>query len=182
MSSALSSHLTVTSPYHKRRILSVAQDIIFCATNGRVKPPKYLSLPVTVHHLTGSTQLVQLLNRFGHVISVSQLQRLETAIADEQLSRYSQLPSNIVANVPAVFCWDNNNDIVEETHTGAGTTHCTNGIVIQRLSHNVAMPLPKAPSKTSRKRTLRPSPVELDHYSAGRRKGPTPTEVYILRY
>ena len=59
--------------------------------NERVKPPKHLSLPVTVHHWTGSTQLVQLLNRFGHAISVSQLQRLETAIAQNQLSRNSQL-------------------------------------------------------------------------------------------
>ena len=119
----------VTSPYHTRHILSIAQDIIFCATNGS-KPPK--PLPVTVHHLTGSTLLVklQLLKCFGHGISILQHQRLQTAITDEQLARNSQFSSDIVTNVPAMFCWDNNN-IVEKTRTGAGTTHCINGIVIQ---------------------------------------------------
>ena len=39
------------------------------------------------------------------------------------------------------------------------------------------MPLPKSPSKPSRNCTLCPLPVELDHYTAGRRKGPTLTEL-----
>ena len=68
-----------------------------------------------------------------------------------------------------------------ETRTGAGTTHCTNEIVIQRSSRNcdVAVPLPKGPSKPTRERTLHPSPVELDHYNAGRRKDGTSTEIDI---
>ena len=41
------------------------------------------------------------------------------------------VPSNINPSMFATFCWDNN-DINEETLSGAGTTHCTNGIVIQR--------------------------------------------------
>ena len=38
---------------------------------------------------------------------------------------------NIQPNVPVVMCWDNT-DINEETLSGHGTTHCTNGIIIQR--------------------------------------------------
>ena len=70
---------------------------------------------------------------------------------------------------------------MEETRTGAGTTHCINEIVIQRSSRNcdVAVPLPKGPSKPTRERTLHPSPVELDHYNAGRRKGGTSTKIDI---
>ena len=41
------------------------------------------------------------------------------------------LPQTIKPNVFASFVWDNN-DICEETLTGAGTTHVTNGIIIQR--------------------------------------------------
>jgi hypothetical protein len=40
-------------------------------------------------------------------------------------------PPNIQPNVPIVLCWDNN-DINEETVRGHGTTHCTNGMIIQR--------------------------------------------------
>ena len=44
------------------RVLSIAQDIIHCASNSRVKFPKTISLAMTVRHLTGSKQLVVLLN------------------------------------------------------------------------------------------------------------------------
>lgn len=48
------------------RVLSIAQDIIHCASNSRVKFPKTISLAMTVRHLTGSKQLVVLLNRIDH--------------------------------------------------------------------------------------------------------------------
>ena len=42
----------------------------------------------------------------------------------------SYTPPNIQPSVPVVTCWDTN--INEETPSGHGTTHCTNGIIIQR--------------------------------------------------
>ena len=54
---------------------------------------------MAVHHLTGSTQVVNLLNRFGHSISVPELQRVETALAEkrsaEQENSQVTLPSVI---------------------------------------------------------------------------------------
>ena len=41
------------------------------------------------------------------------------------------VPSNISPLSFATFCWDNN-DVIAETLSGQGTTHCTNGIVVQR--------------------------------------------------
>ena len=41
------------------------------------------------------------------------------------------LPSNISQGIFSIFAFDNN-DLLEETLSGHGTTHCTNGIVIQR--------------------------------------------------
>ena len=50
-----------------RHVLSIAQDIIYCTTGGYVKTPKHvaLELPMAVRHLTGSTQLVTILNRIN---------------------------------------------------------------------------------------------------------------------
>ena len=45
------------------------------------------------------------------------------------------LPQTIKPNVFASFVWDNN-DICEETLTGSGATHVTNGIIIQHMVSN----------------------------------------------
>ena len=109
---------------------------------------------------------------FGHSISKSQLQRLETALAVQQLAKPTTLPSNIVPNVPAVFCWDNK-DILEETRTGSHTTHCTNGIVIQRLPDSAMFIHEEIqPSKTTRQRSVHPPTVDVDKFIGGKRVGP----------
>ncbi len=57
-------------------------------------------------------------------------------LAENQINKEQNgilLPSNIQPNVFSCFFWDNN-DILEETLSGKGTTHCTNGIVIQRMT------------------------------------------------
>ena len=125
--------VTVKSADDHRRILSIAQDILCCTRRGRVKSSKHVALPKAIYHLTRSTQLVSLLNGFGHAVSASQLLEIDTALAQHELDRSGEvvLPA-IDKNVSAVFCFDNF-DLCEETRTGANTTHCTNGIVIQRL-------------------------------------------------
>ena len=57
----------------ERRILSIAQDIVHCASNARVKLLKQTGLAMAVRHLTGSKQLVVLLNRMGHSSSYDEL-------------------------------------------------------------------------------------------------------------
>ena len=42
---------------------------------------------MTVKSLTGNAELVTLLNRFGHGLSYSQIEELETAIAEQQITR-----------------------------------------------------------------------------------------------
>ena len=119
-----------------RRILSLGQDLIFNATRGHIKTAKHVALPIALKHLNGSTQAVTILNRFGHCMSETQLREYETGMAQQQLELQYQgnafLPSNIHAGGYVSLCWDNN-DLLEETKTGTGTTHCTNGIVVQRL-------------------------------------------------
>ena len=49
-----------------RHVVMLGQDIIPAATNSQVKTPKHIGLAVTIHHLTGSKEVVTLLNRMGH--------------------------------------------------------------------------------------------------------------------
>jgi len=61
-----------------------------------------------------SSKLKQRLRRYR------QIEELETAIAEKQIERQKEgilLPSVCIPDVPAIFCWDNN-DLQEETLSG----------------------------------------------------------------
>ncbi|XP_062513276.1 uncharacterized protein LOC134189062 [Corticium candelabrum] len=124
-----------------RRVLSIAQDIIYTAHNGRVKTSRQVLLPTAIHHITRSAQVVSLLNRFGHGISMSQIKEMDNALAEKQLELAGTgnvpLPSNVDLLTSVVLATDNN-DIMEDTPTGSNTTHCTNSILIQRAVPTVA--------------------------------------------
>ena len=118
------------------KVLSMAQDLVYNTTHGRVRTAKHIALPMALHSLTGSAELVTILNRYGHGISYTQVEEIQTALAEKQLENQkinNFLPGNIQGNIFPIFCWDNN-DFSEETQSGKGTTHCTMGIVIQRSS------------------------------------------------
>ena len=92
-----------------------------------------MALSLTVKNLTGCKEVITLLNRYGQRISYNQVLQIETRLAEEQLETEVNgviLPRIIQPNVFSIFCWDNI-DILEETLSGQGTTHCTNGIVVQ---------------------------------------------------
>ena len=72
----------------KRFVSSCLQDICNAATNGQWLMPKHVLLAMTVHNLTGSAELITILNRFGHCQSYSRTLELETAMCksvNEQL-------------------------------------------------------------------------------------------------
>ena len=70
-----------------------------------------------------------------------------------------------------MFCWDNN-DINEETLSGHGTTHCINGIAIQRVVQSVQA-MPETNPINVRLRSLEPQPSHVEHYTAGKRQSPS---------
>ena len=75
---------------------------------------------------------------------------IETALAESHMEAQEHgviIPKVICANVFSTFCWDNI-DLLEETLSGRGTTHCTNGIVVQRQVAGCALP-PTVPQKKS---------------------------------
>ena len=81
------------------------------------------------------------------------------------------------------FAWDNN-DINEETLTGEGTTHCTNGIIVQHQVQSCALPPQLAqtiPSKQKghrRRATISP-PFVCEDFLASGCVGPQPLPVDV---
>ena len=82
--------------------------------------------------MTGSAEVITLVNRFGHY---SRVIELETAISKAIDERQGVIPSTISPNRNLVphLCWDNF-DLTEESPSGAGTTHTAHGIIIQEVS------------------------------------------------
>ena len=97
----------MVEPDLHRRVMAVRQDLIYSVSKGRVKTPKHVSLVMTIKNLTGSSQVVTILNRFGHTISYNELLELESALAQKQVKKKEKegvfLPSNILPNVFTTF-------------------------------------------------------------------------------
>ena len=129
--------------------------------------------------------MVTLLSRFGHGLSASQVQEVETEMAQQLLDKRTPstnsdvfVPSNIQPESFVQFCWDNNN-ILEETLTGTGTTHCTNGIAIQRKIHmpmaEPCLPPVQPTAAKSRHNWSIAVPTKVStEYVPGHRVGPRP--------
>ena len=83
-----STERVINLPNHVHRwILSLGKDLIHCDSRGRAKTAKHVLLPMTVKSFNGNAELVTLLHRFGHGLSYSQIEELETAIAEQQITR-----------------------------------------------------------------------------------------------
>lgn len=151
------------------RILSICQDIAYLASSGRRPTPKSLALGLTVRHLTGSSQLLNIISRFGHCISPSSAVGYETALAQYQLAATSEIPKGMVKKSPTVLVWDNI-DFGEETLSGKGTTHHTNEIMVQGRVQSTENPRTVVIKKGAR--TLKPLTSVLEHYYQTKRQGP----------
>ena len=147
----------------RRLVFSVAQGLLYNVSNGRQKTPKHVALPFAVKNLTGSKEVITLLNRYGHGISYDQVLEIETRLAESYLETQEHgviLPKVVSPNVFSTFCWDNI-DLLEETLSGRGTTHCTNGIVVQRQVAGCDLP-PAVPEKRGvHRRTFRAAPSQV---------------------
>ena len=110
---------------------SISEDLCSAVTRSRWVMPKQVLLGMSLRHLTGSAEVVSIVSRYGHCQSYSKLLELETALAYQAEHSDTVLPQGISTtdNVVTNICFDNF-DLLEETLSGAGTTHTTHGIVI----------------------------------------------------
>ena len=157
---------------------SFAQDLVFGVTRGRIKPPKQILLSYAVKTLTNNVELVSILNRYGHGISYSQLEEINTALCMQKMATTTSeipLPANIQPHVSTTLAWDNI-DRLEETLSGEGTSHRVNSIAVQ-ARHFGPHPLTEQPPgiTKSKQRSVEPlDVVALPIYNAGERQGPKP--------
>ena len=161
----------------QRLVNSFGQDIGYAVTAGNQKPPKQVLLPYAVKTLTNNVELIQLLNRCGHGIAYSQIEEINTALCMEKLAQTPDndvpLPESIQPHINTTLAWDNI-DRLEETFSGAGTSHRVNGIAVQER-HFGPFPKPKANmeiSKTKRRSIDYLPRTEVTPYNAGERHGP----------
>ena len=143
---------------------------------------------MTKHNMTGSKSVVTLINRFGHGISYTELEELQTAMAESCLNQNNAddvyLPSNINPSQRVSLCFDNN-DINEETLTGSGTTHCTNGIALQRqtdLNYSTSDAVVSSQKHRSKARTMAVSPSSIAEYCCKERCGPGKMELNLSEF
>ena len=85
-------------------------------------------MPSCIKSLTDCTELINIVCRYGHGISFTILEELETEYAinmiqDAQIDpNFVFIPEELVPDTPIITVWDNI-DQLEETLTGAGTSH-----------------------------------------------------------
>lgn len=166
------------SPRANRLIKSYAQDIIYSVSNGKCKTPKSILLPSCVKSLTNSTEVINILCKYGHGVSYTLLEELETEYAISLIEDSQNDPENVF--VPEEFSaenelltvWDNIDDL-EETLSGAGTSHRCNGIGVQ-LKTPETQSLIRGEPKSKRCRRSLPSGYfgALEPYVQSKRKGP----------
>ena len=161
----LGDHPTANAPNitDERKIIGVGQDLIHCASHARVKLPKQVGLAMCVKHLTGSKQLITILNKMGHCSSYEEIAQVETSLANESLARADQsgvlIPTNINPGAFIQMAVDNN-DIDEETIDGKNTTHATTLAIYQRQQYG-PMPVQVVHANHSKKRRSLDSTREL---------------------
>ncbi|XP_048113517.1 uncharacterized protein LOC125303684 [Alosa alosa] len=152
------------------KVVSLCQDIVYLASKGRKQTPKSLTLGLTVRHLTGSTRIVSLLNRLGHCASWDTVLSLDTSLAQLTLVERDKIPKGFSKRAPTTLVWDNI-DYGEETLSGRGTTHHTNGIMLQSLAIE---PMSTAIRQPLRKRVSSfkaPPQMPIEPYHQSKRQG-----------
>ena len=92
----------------ERKLLSICQDIIHLACRDRKQIPKHLALAMTVRHLTGSSTLLQLLNKLGHSASHSTILEHDAALASLQIQNNDSVPQGFTKNTFTTLVWNNN--------------------------------------------------------------------------
>ncbi len=124
----------------RSRVLSMAQDLVYCVSGGTKWTPKHVGLTSTLHQATRSKDLIQLFHKAGHCLSYEQVLQIDTSLVESTLKSLGQatgaiIPPNVVANKFIHYTCDNI-DILDETLDGKNTFHATQMAAWQRSQTN----------------------------------------------
>ena len=74
----------------------MAQNELYCATKGGVKPSKHLCLGLGMKSLTGSRKVVEILNRFGHSVSYNVVEGIEVEVVSSISDKEQMVPDMLI--------------------------------------------------------------------------------------
>ena len=151
------------------KLFSLCQDLLYIFSNGRTQTPKSLALAMAVRQISGCSNLLTLLNGFGHCVSPSSTMAYDTALAQLSLNTSNVIPKGFVAERHVNVVYDNI-DFGEEAKK---QTHVTNGIIIQHVSsQNVEDNNTETVVIKKTQRSLKVPDITLKPYSIGVKKTP----------
>lgn len=156
----------------ERKVLSVAQDMIYITYNGRKPTPKSVALSMAVRQISGCSSIIDILNGFGHCASHSSTLRHDTALAKMNIEATNSVPKEILPNRHTILVWDND-DFGEEAKV---STHVTNGIAIQEEREDDVIPIVNVPK--SQAKSLPTPHAEIPPYVIGKKKSPNLQSIF----
>lgn len=123
---------SVKSEGVQRKVTSMCFDFIHNTTHGAVKTSKHMTTGIALKSITSSRQVVDLLNKLGHVSSYHVVEQLETEATYASISRSVLCPDGIELSPEFLtgLAFDNF-DRFTETSNGKDTLHNTVGIIYQ---------------------------------------------------
>jgi uncharacterized protein YdcH (DUF465 family) len=121
---------------YEDRLLSVAQDLIYGVSHGKMFTPKHVGLGSTLHQATRSRELVDLFHKAGHIVGYRNILQIDTALAEATLKSLNPhngaiVPENLQPNIFVHFSTDNT-DIMDASLDGKNTFHATQVTAWQR--------------------------------------------------
>ena len=165
---------------------SFSQDLVFAVFNGASRTPKSVLFPSVVKSPCNNTEIIKLINRLGHGISYSLIEEIETEYAMKLIREQNHscviVPPEFQdehTNSSVALMVADNIDNLENTLSGAGTSHRVNSVLVMnkqsgdttdvQVDENNAMP-----GKTKCKRSLSPDTVanEIPEYISREKVGP----------
>ena len=112
------------------KLFSVCQDLLYIFSSGRMQTPKSLALAMAVRQISGCSNLITLLNGYGHCVSLSSTMAYDTALAQLSLNASNVIPKGFIAEHHVNVVYDN----IDFGEEAGKQTHVTNGIIIQEIT------------------------------------------------
>ena len=112
------------------KLFSVCQDLLYIFNSGKTQTPKSLALAMAVRQISGCSNLITLLNGFGHCVSLSSTMAYDTALAQLSLNASNVIPKGFIAEHHVNVVYDN----IDFGEEAGKQTHVTNGIIIQEIT------------------------------------------------
>ena len=143
----------------ERLVESTSAVVVYSCSGGKLLPGKHLSLAIGLKSMSGSKQIVSLLNRFGHCASNEKVRRVDIGL-ESTITENSELLPEVIKKVTTKslgtgLAWDNF-DINLETLSGANSIHHTFGICYQEIQEdNILQHNSEAAASGSRKRRIK---------------------------